>query len=50
MGTMRGKGWGGGEGVKADTEKRQLETTAAREADKAWRNMIDRGEGEKSTR
>lgn len=36
--------------MKADTEKHQLETTAAREADRAWRNMIDCGEGEKSKR
>lgn len=36
--------------MKADTEKHQLETTAAREADGAWRNMIDRVEGEKSKR
>lgn len=45
MGMARGRG--GKQGMKADTEKRQLETTAAREADRAWRNMIDRAQGEK---
>lgn len=34
--------------MKADTEKHQLETTATREPDRAWRNMIDDVEGEKS--
>lgn len=47
MGTMRGRGKKKNkQRMKADTEKHQLETTAAREAD--GRNMIDCGEGEKS--
>lgn len=51
MGTMRGRGKKKNkQRMKADTEKHQLETTAAREADGAWRNMIDCGEGEKSKR
>lgn len=46
MEAMRGRGEKNKQRMKADTEKHQLETTAAREPDRAWRNMIDDVEGE----